>query len=62
LPHDDALVRAYVLAPLAELAPDLRHPLTGEPLAVAWQRFAAAAETGRHAARLTRLGALISIG
>jgi 2-amino-4-hydroxy-6-hydroxymethyldihydropteridine diphosphokinase len=36
LPHRDILRRAFVLAPLAELAPDLKHPLTGEPLEQAW--------------------------
>lgn len=41
LPHADVLRRAFVLAPLAELAPELTHPLTGEPYERAWQAFAA---------------------
>jgi 2-amino-4-hydroxy-6-hydroxymethyldihydropteridine diphosphokinase len=61
LPHDDALVRAYVLAPLAEIAPGLEHPLTGEPFALAWERFASDPASGPHAARLTKLGPLISL-
>jgi 2-amino-4-hydroxy-6-hydroxymethyldihydropteridine diphosphokinase len=36
LPHADALVRAHVLAPLAEIAADLVHPLTGERIADVW--------------------------
>jgi 2-amino-4-hydroxy-6-hydroxymethyldihydropteridine diphosphokinase len=36
LPHDDVLRRAFVLAPLAELAPGLAHPVTGESIAAAW--------------------------
>jgi 2-amino-4-hydroxy-6-hydroxymethyldihydropteridine diphosphokinase len=39
LPHPDVLRRAFVLAPLAELAPDLRHPVSGERLASAWARL-----------------------
>lgn len=41
LPHPDVLRRAFVLAPLAELAPDLAHPVTGEPLESARRRLAA---------------------
>jgi 2-amino-4-hydroxy-6-hydroxymethyldihydropteridine diphosphokinase len=39
LPHPDVLRRAFVLAPLAEVAPQLRHPVTGERLASAWHRL-----------------------
>jgi 2-amino-4-hydroxy-6-hydroxymethyldihydropteridine diphosphokinase len=42
LPHPDVLRRAFVLAPLAEIAPQLRHPVTGEPVASAWRRLAGA--------------------
>jgi 2-amino-4-hydroxy-6-hydroxymethyldihydropteridine diphosphokinase len=52
LPHADVLRRAFVLAPLAELAPQLAHPLTGEPYEHAWQA-SAARECG-----ITRVGAL----
>lgn len=52
LPHRDVLSRAFVLAPLAELAPRLEHPLTGQPYAQAWKRLAAQ-EPG-----ITRAGAL----
>jgi len=31
LPHPHMTARAFVLAPLCEIAPDLRHPVTGEP-------------------------------
>ena len=39
LPHPDLLVRAWVLGPLAELAPDLTHPVSGERFASLWRRF-----------------------
>ena len=39
LPHPDLLVRAWVLGPLAELAPDLTHPVSGESFASLWRRF-----------------------
>jgi len=62
LPHDDALRREYVLAPLAELAPELTHPLTGEPLALAWERFVRESRGEGGAELLVRLGALVSPG
>jgi 2-amino-4-hydroxy-6-hydroxymethyldihydropteridine diphosphokinase len=43
LPRADVLARAFVLAPLAELAPRLRHPVTGEAFAAAWERVARSA-------------------
>jgi 2-amino-4-hydroxy-6-hydroxymethyldihydropteridine diphosphokinase len=33
IPHPDILLRAHAALPLAEISPDLRHPVTGEPLA-----------------------------
>jgi len=41
LPRDDILGRAFVLAPLAELAPQLGHPVTGEAIGAAWLAMAA---------------------
>lgn len=32
LPHSRLATRAFVLKPLADLAPDWRHPVTGEPI------------------------------
>jgi 2-amino-4-hydroxy-6-hydroxymethyldihydropteridine diphosphokinase len=39
LPHPDLLTRAWVLGPLAELAPALRHPVAGERIDALWARF-----------------------
>src|SRR5690348_8861264 len=33
--------RAHVLAPLADIAPDVREPFAGEPLGVRWQQLSA---------------------
>jgi len=39
LPHPDIEDYAFVLKPLADLAPDLRHPLSGATLAELWRSF-----------------------
>ncbi len=39
LPRPDLLRRPYMLGPLAEIAPDLRHPTAGETMAALWARF-----------------------
>ncbi|HEY7964569.1 MAG: 2-amino-4-hydroxy-6-hydroxymethyldihydropteridine diphosphokinase [Steroidobacterales bacterium] len=39
LPRPDLLKRAYMLGPLAELAPDLIHPTAGMPIGELWRRF-----------------------
>ena len=39
LPHPDLTTRAWVLGPLAELAPDLVHPVLGEKFSVLWRHF-----------------------
>ena len=39
LPRAEILHYAFVLRPLAELDPDLRHPLTGETMAALWSAF-----------------------
>ena len=40
IPRDDVTRYAFVLAPLAELAPDHRHPVTGDTYRELWERFA----------------------
>ena len=40
LPRPDLLRRCYMLAPLADLAPDLRHPLTGRTIGDHWRELA----------------------
>ena len=47
LPHPDLLTRAWVIGPLAELAPALTHPVTGQRIDAIWQQF------DRHAHPLT---------
>jgi 2-amino-4-hydroxy-6-hydroxymethyldihydropteridine diphosphokinase len=44
LPRSDVLRYNFVLRPLAELAPEVIHPVTGERLAEHWRRFQADAE------------------
>jgi 2-amino-4-hydroxy-6-hydroxymethyldihydropteridine diphosphokinase len=39
LPRPDLLKRAYMLGPLAELAPEVRHPIAGLTIGELWQRF-----------------------
>ncbi|GAB6039972.1 2-amino-4-hydroxy-6-hydroxymethyldihydropteridine diphosphokinase [Endothiovibrio diazotrophicus] len=39
LPRGEIVKYAFVLKPLAELAPTLRHPTLGTPYAELWQRF-----------------------
>jgi 2-amino-4-hydroxy-6-hydroxymethyldihydropteridine diphosphokinase len=41
LPREDILRYPFVLAPLAELAPDLCHPVTGASMQVAWRAMGA---------------------
>ena len=39
LPRDDVLSYAFVLAPLAELAPAVRHPVARRTFAELWSEF-----------------------
>lgn len=39
IPRDEILHRAFVLWPLAEVAPDLKHPVTGKSYAQLWFEF-----------------------
>jgi 2-amino-4-hydroxy-6-hydroxymethyldihydropteridine diphosphokinase len=39
LPRPEILEHAFVLAPLAEIAPEARHPVTGESFRALWERF-----------------------
>lgn len=40
LPRDEILKHAHVLAPLADLAPEVVHPIAGRTIAELWQAFA----------------------
>jgi 2-amino-4-hydroxy-6-hydroxymethyldihydropteridine diphosphokinase len=39
VPRSDVLEYSFVLRPLAELAPELRHPVTGRTMRQHWQEF-----------------------
>ncbi len=39
IPRGEILERDFVLGPLAEIAPELKHPETGETFDVLWKRF-----------------------
>ncbi len=39
LPRPDLLTKAYMLGPMAELAPDVVHPLAGKTIGDLWQAF-----------------------
>jgi 2-amino-4-hydroxy-6-hydroxymethyldihydropteridine diphosphokinase len=52
LPRDDILRYPFVLAPLAELAPEYIHPVTGAAIGAVWQSSA------QGAAELKQLGTL----
>ena len=43
LPRPDLLKRAYMLGPMAALAPEVVHPTEGQTIAELWQRFDRAA-------------------
>jgi 2-amino-4-hydroxy-6-hydroxymethyldihydropteridine diphosphokinase len=47
LPREDVLAYPFVLAPLAEIAPQRPHPVTGTPLAQAWRNLAGRADALR---------------
>jgi 2-amino-4-hydroxy-6-hydroxymethyldihydropteridine diphosphokinase len=42
IPRNDVLEYSFVLRPLAELAPDFRHPVTGKTMYQHWHEFDAA--------------------
>jgi 2-amino-4-hydroxy-6-hydroxymethyldihydropteridine diphosphokinase len=39
LPRPDLLKRAYMLGPLADIAPDVMHPTAGATIGQLWERF-----------------------
>lgn len=39
IPRDEVSTQAFVLCPLAEIAPERRHPLSGDTLGAMWSRL-----------------------
>ncbi|MFN2330122.1 MAG: 2-amino-4-hydroxy-6-hydroxymethyldihydropteridine diphosphokinase, partial [Chromatocurvus sp.] len=61
LPRPEILTNAFVLRPLAELAPDARHPELGQTYAALWAGYDQAAQALRPVAFLWR-GRLLPSG
>jgi 2-amino-4-hydroxy-6-hydroxymethyldihydropteridine diphosphokinase len=55
LPRDDVSRYPFVLGPLAELAPELAHPLTGRSMAAEWSRMAAGKPSLQRVGKLAEL-------
>jgi len=55
LPRPDLLVRPYMLGPLADIAPDLRHPTQGRTIAELWAAF----DSHAHQMTLVRAAATV---
>lgn len=51
LPHPRLAERRFVLAPLAEIAPKLLHPVTGETIRALFAQLPETGENGRDAVR-----------
>ena len=47
LPHEEISSQAFVLRPLAEIAGERRHPVSGDTLAAMWARLDGAAPLRR---------------
>jgi 2-amino-4-hydroxy-6-hydroxymethyldihydropteridine diphosphokinase len=47
VPRDEITKYAFVLKPLADIAPDLKHPVSGETMRVLWENMATDAQPMR---------------
>ena len=55
VPRSDITEFGFVLKPLSDIAPDLKHPVTGHTMTQLWNKFDSSRETMRQTSEQFRL-------